>query len=52
MKKKLFFDEPELEVVRFDPKDAYIATSGECEAESEQCEDECTKDECPDEEAF
>ena len=38
MKDKMFFEEPELEVVRFDPKDAYIATSG-CEVDADKEKD-------------
>ena len=30
MKKKMLFEEPELEVVRFDPKDIYTEVSGDC----------------------
>ena len=37
MKKKMLFEEPELEVVRFDPKDIYTAASG-CDLVAEDSE--------------
>lgn len=42
MKKKMFFEEPELEVVHFDPKDIYTRTSSDCEEYTEDKTDDCS----------
>ncbi len=51
MQKKRLFDEPEIDVIRFNPKDAFITTScneenGNTECDGVNYETSCSEDSC------
>ena len=47
MKEKMLFEDPKLEVVRFDPKDIYTGTS-DCTTQKPESEGVCPSESCDD----